>query len=120
MEAVNFTNPDKENEEESLNSSSPLDESLYGEDAVSSSTSEAEKLAFGFSFSAQDGEAGNETEDYGDLPKGLRKPGHIYDPNLAEGTSFKKTDPNEITGSMHISKEEDAGLSYSDEDNYND
>lgn len=94
-----------------------LNEELYGSDGVSVELKEAEKFEFGFSFSAQDGELGNETEDFGDLPHELKKAGHIYDPALPAGSRSRKTDPNEITDTMRIATEDEIGLSYG-EDNY--
>jgi hypothetical protein len=94
-----------------------LNEELYGSDEVSVQVKEANKLEFGFSFSAQDGESGNETEDFGDLPQELQKPGHIYNPSLSAGAIKKRHDPNEILDSMRIANEDDIGISYS-EDSY--
>lgn len=78
----------------------------------------ANKLKFGFSFSGADGELGNANEDLGDLPRALKKPGHIYNPDL-EGYNTESTEElNEITGSMHVADKNSVGLSFSNEDNY--
>lgn len=76
------------------------------------------KMRFGFSFSAADGEAGNQSEDNADLPKLLKNTGHQYDPNLAEQNPEEFIEKNEITDAMHIADKKSVGLSYSDEDSY--
>lgn len=78
----------------------------------------ANKLKFGFSFSGADGELGNSSEDLGDLPKALQKPGHQYNPNLEDYQSSDFDESNEITNSMHIADKNSIGLSFSDDDNY--
>lgn len=78
----------------------------------------AKKLKFGFSFSGADGELGNPNEDLGDLPSALKKPGHLYNPDLEDFQSFDFDEKNEITESMHLADRNSIGLSFSDEDNY--
>ncbi len=103
--------------DDSLENSSLSDE-LHGTDEISSSVNDAKKLSFGFSFSAADGESGNESEDLGDLPKSLQKQGHMYDPTISDGTHFSFKEENEITESMHIVNDKEAGVSFNDEDSY--
>lgn len=79
-----------------------------------------EKMRFGFSFSAADGEAGNQSEDNNDLPKLLKNTGHQYDPNLSDQNPTEKTENNEITNAMHIADKNSVGLSYRDTDSYTD
>ena len=76
------------------------------------------KMRFGFSFSAADGEAGNQSEDNADLPNLLKNTGHQYDPNLAEQNPVNTAEENEITNAMHIADKNSVGLSYSDSDSY--
>lgn len=95
-----------------------LNEELYGTDSVEGSVSEAKKLEFGFSFNAQDGESGNENEDYGDLPTELKKAGHIYDPALSDGNAKPKDDQDEISDTIHIVKNDEVGFSYNEDDEY--
>ncbi len=78
------------------------------------------KMRFGFSFSAADGEAGNQSEDNADLPKLLKNTGHQYDPNLAEQNPSDFKEENEITNAMHIADKNSVGLSYSEKDSYTD
>lgn len=78
----------------------------------------SEKLAFGFSFSAADGELGNQSEDNDDLPKLLKKVGHQYNPNLADQNPKEFVEENEITAAMHIADKHSVGLSYNPEDSY--
>lgn len=79
-----------------------------------------EKMRFGFSFSAADGEAGNQSEDNDDLPKILKNTGHQYDPNLSEQNPQESKENNEITNAMHIADKNSVGLSFSDKDSYTD
>lgn len=76
------------------------------------------KFKFGFSFSAADGESGNQSEDNADLPKLLKNTGHQYDPNLSEQNPTKIQEHNEITDAMHIADKNSVGLSYSETDQY--
>lgn len=77
---------------------------------------EEDKLAFGFSFNAQDGESGDESEDNGDLPSLMQKPGHRYDPNI-ESAHPEKLNQDSIVGGMHIANEDEIGFAYG-EDTY--
>jgi len=77
-----------------------------------------EKMRFGFSFSAADGEAGNQSEDNEDLPKLLKSTGHQYNPNLAEENPSFNVEQNEITNAMHLADKNSVGLSYADKDSY--
>lgn len=79
-----------------------------------------EKMRFGFSFSAADGEAGNQSEDNEDLPKLLKTTGHQYNPNLSEENPKEFLETNEITRAMHIADKNSVGLSYSELDSYTD
>ena len=78
----------------------------------------SEKLSFGFSFSAADGELGNQSEDNNDLPKLLKKVGHQYNPNISEQNANETFEENEITGAMHIADKHSVGLGYSEGDAY--
>lgn len=77
-----------------------------------------EKLSFGFSFSAADGEIGNQSEDNNDLPKLLKKVGHRYDPNLSEQVPKELSEENEITAAMHIADKNSIGMGYGEGDSY--
>lgn len=79
-----------------------------------------EKMRFGFSFSAADGEAGNQSEDNEDLPKLLKNTGHQYNPNLSEENPIQNKEENEITNAMHIADKNSVGLSFNDKDSYTD
>ncbi len=99
-----------EGEEEELNSPPGKNQSDF----------KNEKMRFGFSFSAADGEAGNQSEDNNDLPKLLKSTGHQYDPNLSEQNPEETKETNEITSAMHIADKNSVGLSFSDKDSYTD
>jgi len=77
---------------------------------------EEDKMAFGFSFNAQDGESGDESEDNGDLPSLMQKPGHRYDPNI-DSAHPEKLSQDAIIDSMHIANEDEIGFAYG-EDTY--
>lgn len=76
------------------------------------------KLKFGFEFSGADGELGNPSEDTGDLPQILQKPGHQYNSNLEDYNASSNKQKNEIISSMHIADKHSIGMSYTSEDNY--
>ncbi len=76
------------------------------------------KLHFGYSFSAADGELGNPSEDNADLPTLLKKPGHIYNPNIAESFLVQNEETNEITNAMHITDKYGIGISFTEDDTY--
>lgn len=76
------------------------------------------KIHFGFSFSAADGESGNQAEDNDDLPSTLRTVGHQYNPNLSEQNPSQPKPKNEIIEAMHIADKYSVGLSFNDEDPY--
>ncbi len=79
-----------------------------------------EKMRFGFSFSAADGESGNQSEDNADLPSSLTEIGHQYNPNLSEQNPAKIKQRNEITDAMHLADKYSVGLSFTDKDSYTD
>ncbi len=79
-------------------------------------SNDEDKMAFGFSFNAQDGVSGDESEDNGDLPGILRKPGHRYDSVMDTG-HFEKPDQDSMIDSMHIAKADEIGFAYG-EDTY--
>ena len=76
------------------------------------------KLSFGFQFSGADGELGNPSEDRGDLPKILQRPGHKYNSDIESANTSAPIDSNEIISSMHIADKGSVGLSFNDEDSY--
>ncbi len=108
----------KPGEEQEREAPESLNEELFGNDEIDIQIKEGEKLEFGFSFNAQDGESGDESDDFGDLPEPLKKTGHQYDPALASGEKSRRSDPNEISDSMHIADSFDAGISFDDVDRY--
>jgi hypothetical protein len=89
------------------------EEKVYSKESASQ-----KKLHFGFSFSAADGELGNPAEDNSDMPKVLLKPGHVYNPNIAESFVNYNEEENELTKAMHISDKYGVGVSFTDVDSY--
>lgn len=75
-----------------------------------------DKYEFGFSFSAQEGALGDESEDNGDLPKILREGGNRYDPTMSDGGK-QDDDGLELEEGMHEADEDEIGIAYR-EDSY--
>src|SRR5688500_996259 len=56
-----------------------------GDDMIGMELNDAEKINYGASLDAMEGNLGDESEDTGDLPEGNRKIGNRYDPALSVG-----------------------------------
>lgn len=91
------------------------DDYITPEDAIGMEISEGERIQYGSTFSPQDGDIGDESEDLLDMPKALRETGHRYDPTLSTG-QVKQSESNEITNSMHLADEDDIGMAYGEDD----
>ncbi|MDQ3193026.1 MAG: hypothetical protein M3Q58_15685 [Bacteroidota bacterium] len=84
-------------------------------DAIEVEEEEGDKITFGSSFSPEDGDLGDESEDTGDLPETLRK--NRYNPTLsAPPESSTEPDNDELLENMRVTNEDKAGLGYGDND----
>lgn len=91
------------------------DELFSESDAIEVQEDEGEKITYGLSFSPNEGDLGEETEDFGDLPETLRK--NRYDPTLsAPPESLEEPDNDELLENMRVTNEDKAGLGYGDND----
>lgn len=87
-----------------------------GEDAVEMSVYEGEKIVYGTSFSPQDGDIGDESEDLGDLTSDLSA--NRYDPTLSTGGRIPDQSAA-IPEGIHLATEDQIGMAYN-EDRYTD
>jgi hypothetical protein len=84
-----------------------------GDDIIEMENTEADKITYGSTFSAGDGDLGDESEDLGDLP--LSPNENMYNPSLPEKPIESLEDELEKNG-MHISNQFDAGIAFDDND----
>ena len=96
-----------------------IEATYEGEDAIEIARQQGEKLEFGFSFHAHEGDEGDETEDTGDLPENMKHVGNRYDSNLALG-GVSKHDSDEIIEGMHFADGGDIGFAFGPDDYVND
>lgn len=84
-------------------------------DSIEIEIEDGERITYGSTFSYQDGDLGDESEDVLDLPEELRKIGHRYDPTLSDGRR-KQEDLDELETGIDIVDSDDVGFGYSDND----
>ncbi len=91
-----------------------ITELTEGDDAIEIENETGDKIIYGSTFSPADGDVGDESEDNGDLPEGLRgKP--EYTPTLASGAA-SDSDFQLDENRMHITDENHIGLGFDDND----
>lgn len=86
----------------------------HGSDEIEIENNEAKGINDMDTFSPMDGEVGDESTDYDDLPSDTKKNHNYYDPTLSTGG--RKLDKEKING-LHISEAGEAGISFG-KDNY--
>lgn len=106
--------PDPENENQEI-FNEDVEELKEGSDSIEIEIEEGERITYGSSFSPQDGDLGDESEDISDLPDELRKVGHRYDPTLSTGGAFQD-ELDELELGIDIVDADDAGLGYGEND----
>ena len=92
-----------------------VEELKEASDSIGIEMEEGERITYGSSFSPQDGDLGDESEDIGDLPEELRKIGHRYDSTIPIGGA-PPDDLDELEEGIDIVDADDAGLGYGEND----
>ena len=89
----------------------------HGDDAIEIERNEGRGFSDAGTYMPQDGDLGDESQDYGDLPREVRKNHNYYDASMGTGGQRKSPDP-EIPEGMHVDDGRKVGLSYDDTDSY--
>ena len=103
-----------ENEREAI-FNDEVEELQEASDSIEIEIEEGERITYGSTFSPQDGDLGDESEDLLDLPDELRKVGHRYDPTLSVGRPEPES-RDELELGIDIVDADDAGLGYGQND----
>jgi len=111
----------KRSEDTESGSSSKLSRSemdaTHGDDAIEIEMNEAERLSAMATFAPMDGDLGDESEDFEDLPIEERKNRNFYDPALSTGGKSGDSNKERPEG-IHVSRAFQAGVSFKDKDSY--
>jgi len=104
------------NLEKSELSRSEMD-ATHGDDAIEIEMNEAERLSAMATFAPMDGDLGDESENFEDLPIEERKNRNFYDPALSTGGKSGDSNKERPEG-LHVSRAFQAGVSFKDKDSY--
>ena len=89
-------------------------DAAHGDDEIEIAKNEAKRLNDMDTFTPRDGDLGDESTDFDDLPSDTKKHHNYYDPSASTGGKELDT---EQTDGMHIAEAGEAGIAFG-EDNY--
>lgn len=89
----------------------------HGDDAIEIERNEGRRFSEAGTYMPQGGDLGDESQDFGDLPRQDQKNHNYYDPSLSSGGQRKTPDPEPPEG-MHVDDGRKVGLSFDEDEGY--